>query len=146
MIVKDNFYITKDFNPKTTFVPAASTISYISHKEEIMAYYEMHNYIIRCMLNEEEKRLLKLLCKCGSNPLIVKAIKVPLQKENECGPLAFELAQKFCFYRDEGRLNSKVNNSRKHLLSCLKANKIIDLQLEFEGEPEIESVLFSYYI
>ena len=66
MIVKDNFYITKDFNPKTTFVPAASTISYISHKEEIMAYYEMHNYIIRCMLNEEEKITLRVKKNTGS--------------------------------------------------------------------------------
>lgn len=117
------------------------------NKGEVNIFQTLEYYRSPSMLlNEEEKRLLKLLCKCGSNPLKVKAMKVPLQKENECGPLAFELAQKFCFYHDEGRLNSKVNNSRKHLLSCLKADKIIDLQLEFEGEPENDSVLFSYYI
>ena len=59
--------------------------------------------------------------------------------------VAFELAQKFCFYHGKGGLNSKVNHSRKHL-SCLKADKVIDLQLEFESESENESVLFSYHI
>ena len=117
------------------------------NKNEVNVFQTLKVYRSPAMLlNEEEKRLLKLLCKCDSQPLKVNAMKVPLQRENECGPLAFELAQKFCFYNDKGGLNSKVNNCRKHLLSCLKADKVIDLQLEFDGEPENESVLFSYHI
>ena len=80
----------------------------------------------RSLLKEDGKRLLRSLCNAGDTTLKVKCIDVNLQEENECGPLAFGLALQLCFYYHEGGLNSKLRDVRKHLLSCLKANELVD--------------------
>ena len=68
MFVKDNFYVARhgDDAYKAKFVPTASVINYVSHKESIMAYYEMHNYIIKCILNDDEEITLKVTNTIGS--------------------------------------------------------------------------------
>ena len=102
----------------------------------------------RSLLKEDGKRLLRSLCNAGDNTLKVKCIDVNLQEENECGPLAFGLALQLCFYYHEGGLNSKLRDVRKHLLSCLKANELVnfphtDADLD---RKQTENILFSIKI
>ena len=69
MIVKDNFYIARygDDSYQAKFIPTASTIEYISHKEMRHDYYEQHFYTISCILNKSEKITLRVRNNIGSN-------------------------------------------------------------------------------
>ena len=100
------------------------------------------------LLNSNGKRLLRYLCNSGENQLKVKCIDVNLQEENECGAIAFGLALQLCFYYHEGGLNTKFQDVRKHLLSCLKENALVDFPHSNENlnSTEIEKVLFSINI
>ena len=100
------------------------------------------------LLTSNGKRLLRYLCNSGENQLKVKCIDVNLQEENECGAIAFGLALQLCFYYHEGGLNTKFKDVRKHLLSCLKENALVDFPHSNEtlNSTEIEKVLFSINI
>ena len=68
MFVKDNFYVARhgDDAYKAKFVPTASRIEYVSHKEKVIAYYEIHNYTIKCLLNGSEEIALRVTNTIGS--------------------------------------------------------------------------------
>ena len=99
------------------------------------------------LLNSEGKKLLKLLCNAGINPLIVKCINVNLQEENECGAIAFALAIQLCFYYHEGGLNTRFIDVRQHLLSCLQQNALVDFpHIQSTDDLPNETVRFSIIV
>ena len=100
------------------------------------------------LLNQDGKKLLRYLCNSAGNPLRIKCLEVNLQEENECGAIAFGLALQLCFYYHEGGLNTKFTDVRKHLLSCLKENALVDfphIAVDVDTKP-VETVLFSINI
>ena len=99
------------------------------------------------LLTSDSKKLLKQLCNVGLNPLTVKCIDVNLQEENECGAIAFALALQLCAYYHEGGLNTRFLNVRKHLLSCLKQNDLVDFpHTKSTDDKPNETVLFSIIV
>ena len=99
------------------------------------------------LLTSNAKKLVKLLCNAGNNPVVVKCIEVCLQEENECGAIAFALAIQLGFYYYDGGLNARFVNVRQHLLSCLRKNALVDFpNIGGEVDRPIENVLFSITI
>ena len=99
------------------------------------------------LLTSNGKKLVKLLCNAGNNPVVVKCIDVCLQEENECGAIAFGLAIQLCFYYHEGGLNTRFLDVRQHLLSCLRQNELVDFpHIGGEDDKPNENVLFSITI
>ena len=99
------------------------------------------------LLNSEGKRLLKLLCNRVNDLLTIRCVDVCIQKENECGALAFFLAQQLCFHQHQGGLNKKLPmNVRSHLLDCLMSNQLLDppRSEEFCDINEVAEDLFSF--
>ena len=99
------------------------------------------------LLTSNAKKLVKLLCNAGNNPVVVKCVEVCLQEENECGAIAFALAIQLGFYYYDGGLNARFVNVRQHLLSCLRKNALVDFpNIRGEVDRPNENVLFSITI
>ena len=69
MFVKDNFYVARhgDDAYKAKFVPTASVINYVSHKEFGPSYYDQKFFVIKCILNKDEEIILRVKNHLGSS-------------------------------------------------------------------------------
>ena len=98
------------------------------------------------LVTDNGKNLIKYLCNSGNNVLTLKCIEVVDQEESECGALAFALALQLCFFYHEEGLNIKFRDVRKHFLSCLKRNELVDFPHDRIANNSEIKVLFSINI
>ena len=101
----------------------------------------------KSLLNEQGKKILKILSNCETKPLKVNAINVKTQEECECGLLACALAVQLCFHAaDEGAVFKKVLDVRKTTLQCLQNNALVPFKTSGKHVKADDKILFSIQI